>query len=69
RKHLKPLQDKIKQLDRELEKLQQQDLQIQDALQDQSLYDDKEKLQPTLLEHSNLKGKLEEIEIDLFVAL
>ncbi|ORU65675.1 elongation factor 3, partial [Francisella tularensis subsp. holarctica] len=69
RKQLKPLQDKIKKLERELEKLQQQDLQMQDALQDQSLYDDKEKLQQTLLEHSNLKGKIEEIELDWFVAL
>lgn len=42
---------------------------MQDALQDQSLYDDKEKLQQTLLEHSNLKGKIEEIELDWFVAL
>ncbi|AHH46409.1 ABC transporter ATP-binding protein [Francisella tularensis subsp. holarctica PHIT-FT049] len=69
RKQLKPLQDKIKKLERALEKLQQQDLQMQDALQDQSLYDDKEKLQQTLLEHSNLKGKIEEIELDWFVAL
>ncbi|AJI73716.1 conserved hypothetical protein [Francisella tularensis subsp. novicida GA99-3548] len=69
RKQLKPLQDKIKKLERALEKLQQQDLQMQDALQDQSLYDDKEKLQQTLLEHSNLKAKIEEIELDWFVAL
>ncbi|MDE4978079.1 ABC transporter ATP-binding protein, partial [Francisella tularensis subsp. holarctica] len=69
RKQLKPLQDKIKKIERELEKLQHQDLQMQYALQDQSLYDDKEKLQQTLLEHYNLKGKIEEIELDWFVAL
>lgn len=49
--------------------MQHQDLQMQHTLQDQSLYDDKEKLQQTLLEHSDLKVKIEEIELDWFVAL
>lgn len=69
RKQLKPLQDKIKKLERALDKLQQQDLQMQKSLQDQSLYDDKTKLQQILVEHSQLKEKIEEVELEWFEAL
>ncbi|APC91464.1 MULTISPECIES: ABC-F family ATP-binding cassette domain-containing protein [Francisella] len=69
RKQLKPLQDKIKKIERSLEKLQQQDIQMQQNLQDQSLYNDKLKLQQTLAAHSQLKAKIEEVELEWFVAL
>ena len=43
---------------------------MQQTLQDQSLYDDnKQKLQQTLLMHSELKVKIEEVELEWFVAL
>lgn len=42
---------------------------MQDALQNQDLYDDKQKLQQTLLEHSQLKEKIEQTELEWFEAL
>ena len=69
RKQLKPLQDKIKKLERALDKFQQQELKMQESLQAQSLYDDKTKLQQTLVEHSQLKERIQETELGWFEAL
>ncbi|KEI35941.1 ABC-F family ATP-binding cassette domain-containing protein [Allofrancisella frigidaquae] len=69
RKQVKPLQDKVKKLEKSLDKLQQQNLVIEKQLQNQNLYGNKEKLQETLIEHVNLKELLEETELQWFKAL
>ena len=69
RKLLKPLQDKVKKLERALERLQKQNNDIETLLQDEKLYDDKVKLQQILQQHSDLKNKIEETEFEWFEAL
>ncbi|QIV95938.1 ATP-binding cassette subfamily F protein 3 [Allofrancisella inopinata] len=69
RKQFKPLQDKVKKLEKSLGKLQQQNLVIEKQLQNQNLYDNKEKLQKTLSEHTKLKEQIDKIELEWFEAL
>lgn len=69
RRQLKPIQDKVKKLEKNLDSLQKKNSEMEILLQDEELYNDKEKLQKTLLEHSDLKAKIEEVELEWFVAL
>lgn len=64
REQQRPLQDKIKHLETELSKLQQQEKQLEVALTDQSLYEvaNKTKLQEQLLALSEIKKSLEATE-------
>ncbi|AJC49027.1 ATP-binding cassette domain-containing protein [Allofrancisella guangzhouensis] len=69
RKQLKTIQDNVKKLEKNLNNLQQQSLEIEKLLQKQNLYDDKEKLQKTLSEHVKLKEQIDKLELEWFEAL
>ena len=65
RKRLQPIKNKVKKLEKELEKRQQQLATIEDQLSDASFYQDesrKEELQALIIQQGELKTQLEEIE-------
>ncbi|APC97055.1 ABC-F family ATP-binding cassette domain-containing protein [Francisella frigiditurris] len=69
RRQLKPIQDRVKKLEKNLASLQKRNSEMEILLQDEELYNNKEKLQKTLLEHSDLKARIEEVEVEWFAAL
>ncbi|MCW8195665.1 ATP-binding cassette domain-containing protein [Proteobacteria bacterium 005FR1] len=67
---LKPLTDKIKKLERQMEKLQEQEDRIAEALLDTSLYEEQRKaeLQQLLQEQGELRRKLTDVEEEWLLA-
>lgn len=64
RRQQKPIQDKIKKLERTIDKLQKQNAEMEVLLEAQELYNDKAKLQETLDKHAKIKTQLEETELE-----
>ncbi|AXA33858.1 ABC-F family ATP-binding cassette domain-containing protein [Francisella adeliensis] len=64
RRQQKPIQDKIKKLERTIDKLQKQNSEMEKILEDQELYNDKIKLQEILDKHAQIKTQLEETEAE-----
>lgn len=69
RRQQKPIQDKIKKLERNIDKLQKQNAEMEVLLEDQSLYNDKVKLQEVLDKHTQIKTKLEITEAEWLESL
>ncbi len=65
RKKLQPLKNKIKNIERDIEKVQTQKNQVHQALSDPNIYDDtnKEKLSQLLVEQGKIDQSLEEFEL------
>ncbi|QLE78357.1 ATP-binding cassette domain-containing protein [Francisella sp. Scap27] len=64
RRQQKPIQDKIKKLERTIDKLQKQNSEMEKTLEDQELYNDKIKLQEILDKHAQIKTQLEGTEAE-----
>ncbi|HTM63286.1 MAG TPA: ATP-binding cassette domain-containing protein [Gammaproteobacteria bacterium] len=66
RETMKPVSDKIKRLEKEMEKLQKEAARLEAVLTDQSLYEDsqKDKLKEHLLSLSQTKASLEKVELE-----
>ncbi len=66
REAARPLQEKVKKLESELQKLQKKESELEAKLTDQSLYEDnnKDKLKQHLLALSEAKTKLEQVEME-----